>query len=115
MNRLHSHGLKELVLDLKENEYIIGVSREQAPIYTTSTKYNGYEHARTNVIVKKKPDFTVGEKVTGTIRIDNSYDAIRIGDYVFTGDVKITYIDGDAKFQFTCDKMVIAIYPYEFL
>lgn len=114
MNNLHSSGLKELVLGLKDDEYFIGVERKMAPIYTLGNFYNGYEKATPSVIIKKNIFELLNiEKGDCTAAIE-LYDIVRINDYVFFGNLKIAQICTDGYFKIVADGMVVARYTYEF-
>lgn len=114
MNNLHSHGLNELVLNLKEDEYNIGVSRDMAPIYTMGSKFNGYEKALTVVHVKHSPcDESIsseGMTFNTALCCEQQFDAVRIGDIVLTGNVRIIRSLGVAEFNVIADKMIVAKY-----
>ena len=108
-NTLHSQNITELVLDLKEDEYEIGVVRDAHPVLTEKASYNGYERARTAVRVHKSP-YEFGIQFNLALISETSYDAVRIGDYVLTGNVIIINLSGVSDFLIIADKLIVSKY-----
>ena len=108
-NNLHSQNITELVLDLKEGEYEIGVVREPHPVVTNMSKHNGYERARTAVRVNKSP-YQYDIQFNPALISETTYDAVRINDFVLTGNVLMLKMSGVSGFIIFADKLVVSKY-----